>query len=59
MGRLEENKTGGKATKGIIIAAQYDRRLYYALKKIADAEVYLYRVDFKLEEFKNQHNLDK
>ncbi len=52
MGWLEEHKTNGKPTKGIIIAAQYDRRLYYALKKISSAEVYLYRVDFKLAEFK-------
>lgn len=51
MGWLEEHKTGGKPTKGIIIAAQYDQRLYYALKKMNDTEVYLYRVDFKLEEF--------
>ena len=52
MGWLEDNKTGGKPTKGIIIAAQYDERLYYALKKLNDSEVYLYQVDFKLKEFK-------
>lgn len=52
MGWLEEHKTGGKPTKGIIISAQYDQRLYYALKKMNDTEVYLYRVAFKLEEFK-------
>jgi len=51
MGWLEEHKTNGKPTKGIIIAAQYDDRLHYALKKVKDVEVYLYRVDFKLEEF--------
>jgi len=50
MGWLEENKTGGKPTKGIIIAAQYDQRLYYALKKMKDAEVYLYQVEFHLKE---------
>jgi len=55
MGWLEEKKTNGKATKGIIIAAQYDKRLYYALQKMKDTEVYLYRVDFKLEEFKDNH----
>jgi hypothetical protein len=53
MGWLEEHKTNGKLTKGIIIAARYDQRLYYALKKLNDIEVYLYRVDFKLEEFKD------
>lgn len=52
MGWLEEHRTEGKPTKGIIIATRYDDRLYYALKKIKDVEVYLYRVDFKLEEFK-------
>jgi Endonuclease NucS C-terminal domain len=54
MGWLEDHKTGGKPTKGIIIAAQYDERLYYALKKLKDIEVYLYKVDFKLQEFKEQ-----
>ena len=52
MGWLEEHKTDRKRTKGIIIAARYDKRLYYALKKLTDTEVYLYRVRFKLEEFK-------
>lgn len=52
MGWLEEHKTKGKPTKGIIIAAQYDNRLHYALKKVSDVEVYLYRVSFKLDEFK-------
>ena len=51
MGWLEEHKTNGVPVKGIIIAAQYDKRLYYALKKMKDIEVYLYRVDFKLSEF--------
>ena len=51
MGWLEEHKTNGKPTKGIIIAAQYDDRLHYALKKVKDVEVYLYRVDFKLVGF--------
>jgi len=53
MGWIEENKTK-KPTKGIIIAAQNDKRLYYALKKIKDVEVYLYRVDFKLEKPKDE-----
>ncbi len=54
MGWLEENKTNGNPTKGIIIAGRYDNRLYYALKKLKDAEVYLYQVDFKLNEFKER-----
>lgn len=52
MGWLEEHKTTGSPAKGIIIAAQYDTRLHYALKKVKDVEVYLYRVDFTLKEFK-------
>ena len=52
MGWLEEHKTNGRLTKGIIIAAQYDNRLHYVLKKVKDVEVCLYRVSFKLEEFK-------
>ena len=52
MGWLEEHKTAGKSTKGIIIAGHYDQRLYYALRKLRDVEIYLYQVDFKLKEFK-------
>jgi hypothetical protein len=52
MGWLEEHKTNGEPTKGIIIVAEYDKRLYYALKKMKDTEIYKYRVNFKLEEFK-------
>jgi hypothetical protein len=51
MGWLEEHKTNGKETKGIIIAARYDNRLHYALRIVKNVEVYLYRVDFKLQEF--------
>jgi len=56
MGWLEEHKTNSKPTKGIIIAAQYDTRLYYALKKLPGTEIYLYRVDFRLEEFKENYS---
>ena len=52
MGWLEEHKTDGKTTKGIIIAGHYDQRLYYALRKLKDVEIYLYQVDFNLREFK-------
>ncbi|KKS81877.1 MAG: hypothetical protein UV58_C0015G0011 [Candidatus Wolfebacteria bacterium GW2011_GWC1_43_10] len=52
MGWLEEHKTGGEPTKGIIIAGHYDQRLYYALRILKDVEIYLYQVDFKLREFK-------
>lgn len=56
MGWLEEHKTEGRPTKGIIIAAQHDTRLRYALKNVKDVEVYLYRVSFKLDEFKPARN---
>lgn len=52
MGWIEEHKSNGVLTKGIIIAGKYDERLYYAIKKVQDVEVYLYKVDFKLEYFK-------
>lgn len=52
MGWLEENKTNGKTTKGIIIVGGYDEKLYYASKKIIGCEIYIYQVDFNLKEFK-------
>ncbi|MCP3660438.1 MAG: DUF1016 family protein [Bacteroidetes bacterium] len=51
MGWIEEHKTNNIATKGIIITGKYDKRLYYAVKKIPDVEVYIYKVDFKLDKF--------
>lgn len=54
MGWFEEHKTNGQPTKGIIIASAYDKKLYYALKKVKDVEVYTYQVDFKLKEFKKE-----
>lgn len=52
MAWIEENKSGGALSKGIIIAGKYDERLSYSIKKIQDVEIYLYKVDFKLEQFK-------
>ncbi len=52
MGWIEENKGKGLPPKGIIITAKYDEKLFYALKKIKDTEIYLYEVKFKLNEFK-------
>jgi hypothetical protein len=48
-GRPLFKKTKGTPTRGIIIAAKPDERLRYALKKVPDTELYLYKVDFKLE----------
>jgi len=51
MGWIEE-KRGDPNVKGIIIAGKYDERLYYAQKRLKDIEVFLYQVDFKLNEYK-------
>jgi hypothetical protein len=52
MGWIEEHRSNGIPTKGIIIASAYDEKLYYALKKVKDIEVFTYQIDFKLKEFK-------
>ncbi len=51
MGWVEEHLSEGQESKGIIIAGKYDKKLKYAMKKIKDIEVYLYKVDFRLNEF--------
>lgn len=51
MGWIMEKK-GDKNVKGIIIAAEFDKKLEYALKAVPNVEVFLYKVDFKLSEFK-------
>lgn len=37
--------------KGVIIAGQYDNKLYYALQAIDNVEVFIYEVNFVLKEF--------
>jgi len=51
MGWVIKNK-GDKNVKGIIIAAEFDKKLEYALEAVRNVEVFLYEVDFKLSEFK-------
>lgn len=51
MGWIMEKK-GDKNVKGIIIAAEFDKKLEYALKAVPNVEVFIYNVDFKLNEFK-------
>ncbi len=51
MGWVRE-KLGDKNVKGIIIAGTYDKKLDYALKVIPNIEVFIYKVEFKLSEFK-------
>jgi hypothetical protein len=53
MGWVKE-KMGGKDVKGIIIAGNYDKKLDYALKVVPNIEVFIYKVDFKLSEFKGK-----
>ena len=51
MGWVGDKLAEGNNVKGIIIAAKYDQRLYYALKVVNNVEVYRYSVDFQLKEF--------
>lgn len=54
MGWIGEHKNNGQPVKGIIITGKYDEKLYYALKKVPDVEIYIYKVDFHLNEFKKK-----
>lgn len=38
--------------KGVIIAGQYDKKLDYALEMVPNVEVFLYEVNFKLNQFR-------
>ena len=51
MGWIKEKKKDNNV-KGVIIAAEYDQKLEYALKVVPNIQVFLYRVDFKLSEYK-------
>jgi len=46
------DKKGDKNVSGVIIAADYDNKLEYALKVLQNIRVYLYKVNFTLDEFK-------
>ena len=48
-----ESKLDDENVKGIIVAGKYDEKLYYAQKRLKDIEVFLYEVNFKLNEYKN------
>lgn len=58
MGWIKKDKKDD-GVKGIIIAGQYDKKLEYALKMVPNTEVFLYEVDFKLNEFKPQDLIAK
>lgn len=51
MGWIKKNKND-QNVKGIIIAAEFDKKLEYALGAVQNIEVFLYQVDFELKEFK-------
>lgn len=53
MGWIMEKK-GDKNVSGVIIAADYDNKLEYALKVLQNIQVYLYKVNFTLDEFKRK-----
>lgn len=40
-----------KDVRGVIIAGQYDKKLDYALEMVPNVEVFLYEVNFKLNQF--------
>ncbi len=52
MGWIMKNKND-KNVKGVIIAAEFDKKLEYAIKVVPNIEVFLYKVDFELEPFSN------
>mgnify|MGYP006096554579 FL=1 len=47
-----QDKLGDEDVKGIIVAGSYDEKLYYAQKMLKNIEVFLYEVNFKLNEYK-------
>lgn len=51
MGWVKEHKKD-KNVKGVIIAGQYDKKLDYAREMLPNIEVFIYQVDFKLNQFK-------
>lgn len=51
MGWVKKNLKN-KNVKGVIISGQYDKKLDFAREMIPNIEVFIYKVDFKLKEFK-------
>ena len=54
MGWIEE-KYNTPNVKGVIVAGTYDKKLYYAQKILKDIEVFLYEINFKLNEYKKEN----
>ena len=51
MGWLKKTKKVDDV-KGVIIAGTYDKKLDFALAAVPNVEVFLYEVNFKLNQFK-------
>ena len=47
-----QDKYADDNVSGIIVAGKYDEKLYYAQKMLKNIEVFLYEVNFKLNEYK-------
>jgi hypothetical protein len=43
-----------ESVHGIVIAADYDNKLEYTLKVLQNVQVFLYKVNFTLDEFKRK-----
>jgi len=51
------DKKGDKNVSGIIIAADYDSKIEYALKVLPNVQVFLYKVNFTLEKFSGKETV--
>jgi hypothetical protein len=51
MGWIKKTKNSSNV-KGVIIAGHYDKKLDYALEMVPNVEVFLYEVNFKLNQFR-------
>ena len=49
-----QDKYGDTNVSGVIVAGKYDEKLYYAQKMLKNIEVFLYEVNFKLNEYKRK-----
>ena len=47
-----QEEFGDNNVAGVIVAGKYDEKLYYAQKMLKNIEVFLYEVNFKLNEYR-------
>jgi restriction system protein len=50
MGWIKKNKNDSNV-KGVIVVGQYDQKFDYAQEMLANVEVYIYEISFKLNNF--------